>query len=130
MPQETRSSEHEDSTRSSRQIIGTFLSMLKTRVELAVIELADEKDRLLRIFLLGLVALLLGTLALIALTALVIVVCWNTCRWQALAGLTAVYLVAALCCVMRIRRKLRTMPPLFHATMHELEKDSKLFRWP
>jgi len=102
--------------------------MLETRIELAVIELAEGRDRLLRVLLLSLVALLLGTVALIALTALVIVVCWDTCRWQSLAGLVAVYVVAALCCLMRVRRKLRNMPPLFQATLRELEKDSELFR--
>ena len=128
MPQETSSSPHENSASSLRQLAGTVFSMLQTRLELAVIELAEAKDRLIRVFLLGLAAMLLATLALIAVTVLVVVVCWDTCRWQALAGMTAIYVVAALFCVSRLKRKLRSMPSLFQATMRELEKDRELFR--
>jgi uncharacterized membrane protein YqjE len=46
-----------------------------TRLELVGIELAEEKDRLLAVLFLGLAAMMLATMALIALTALIAMVC-------------------------------------------------------
>jgi uncharacterized membrane protein YqjE len=81
-----------------RRIIGSVFAILQTRLELVGIELAEEKDRLLGVLFLGLAAMMLATMALIALTALIAIAFWDTYRWQALAGITAVYAIAGLAC--------------------------------
>src|SRR5258708_31534138 len=70
----------------ARRIIGSLFSILQTRLELIGIELAEEKDRLLAILFLGLAAMMLATMALIALTALVAITFWTRTggrRWRA-----------------------------------------------
>ncbi len=79
-----------------RRIIGSVFAILQTRLELVGIELAEEKDRLLGVLFLGLAAMMLATMALIALTALIAIAFWDTYRWQALAGITAVYAIAGI----------------------------------
>jgi uncharacterized membrane protein YqjE len=67
-------------------------------------------------------------MALIALTALVAIAFWDTYRWQALAGITLVYALAALVCGLRARSNLHNAPGVFEATLHEFEKDREIFR--
>jgi uncharacterized membrane protein YqjE len=111
-----------------RRILSSFFSILQTRLELIGIELAEEKDRLLMVLFMGLAAMMLATMALIALTALVAIAFWDTYRWQALAGITAVYAIAAVACAMRARSGLRNAPMIFEATLNEFEKDRDIFR--
>jgi len=105
-------------------------AILQTRLELVGIELAEEKDRLLGVLFLGLAAMMLTTMALIALTALVAIAFWDTYRWQALAGITLVYAIAGLVCALKARSGLRNAPMVFESTIAEFEKDRDVFRKP
>jgi uncharacterized membrane protein YqjE len=67
---------------------------------------------------------------LIALTALVAIAFWDTYRWQSLAGITAVYAIAALICALKARSGLHNAPIVFEATLAEFEKDREIFRKP
>ena len=111
-----------------RRILSSFFSILQTRLELIGIELAEEKDRLLMVLFMGLAAMMLATMALIALTALIAIAFWDTYRWQALAGITIVYAVAAIVCALRARSGLHNSPMIFEATLNEFEKDREIFR--
>ncbi|PLZ00175.1 hypothetical protein CY652_22265 [Burkholderia sp. WAC0059] len=113
-----------------RRIVGSVFSILQTRLELIGIELAEEKDRLIGIFFLGLAAMMLAAMALVALTALIAIAFWDTYRWQALAAITAAYALAALFCGLKARSGLRNAPLVFQATINEFEKDRELFRKP
>ncbi len=104
--------------------------MLHTRLELIGIELAEEKERLLGVLFLGLASMLLGAMALIALTALVAIAFWDTWRWQALAGITIFYALGALICGLKARSGLRNAPLVFQATLEEFEKDREILRKP
>ena len=111
-----------------RRILSSLFSILQTRLELIGIELAEEKDRLLMVLFMGLAAMMLASMALIALTALIAIAFWDTYRWQALAGITIVYAFAAIVCALRARSGLRNAPMIFEATLHEFEKDREIFR--
>jgi uncharacterized membrane protein YqjE len=111
-----------------RRILSSFFSILQTRLELIGIELAEEKDRLLMVLFMGLAAMMLATMALIALTALIAIAFWDTYRWQALAGITIVYALAAIACALRARSGLHNAPMIFEATLNEFEKDREIFR--
>ena len=110
-----------------RRILSSVFAILQTRLELIGIELAEEKDRLLGVLFLGLAAMMLATMALIALTALIAIAFWDTYRWQALAGITAVYAIAALVCALKARSGLHNAPLVFEATLAEFEKDREIF---
>lgn len=111
-----------------RRILSSVFAILQTRLELIGIELAEEKDRLLAVLFLGLAAMMLATMALIALTALIAITFWDTYRWQSLAAITAVYALAALVCALKARSGLHNAPIVFEATLNEFEKDREMFR--
>jgi len=113
-----------------RRILSSVFAILHTRLELVGIELAEEKDRLLSVLFLGLAAMMLATMALIALTALIAIAFWDTYRWQALAGITVVYAIGGLVCALKARSALRNAPMVFEATLAEFEKDREIFRKP
>jgi uncharacterized membrane protein YqjE len=113
-----------------RRIFGSVFAIIQTRLELVGIELAEEKDRLLGVLFLGLAAMMLATMALIALTALIAIAFWDTYRWQALASVTAVYAIAGIACALKARSSLRNAPAMFEATLAEFEKDRDVFRKP
>ena len=113
-----------------RRILSSVFAIMQTRLELVGIELAEEKDRLLGVLFLGLAAMMLATMALIALTALVAIAFWDTYWWQSLAGITAVYAILALICAIKARSGLHSAPMVFEATLAEFEKDREIFRKP
>ncbi|MET3818817.1 hypothetical protein F3J14_07030 [Burkholderia sp. Tr-862] len=111
-----------------RRLVGSAIGLLQTRLELVGIELAEEKERLMGVLFLGLAAMMLATMALISLTVLVAIAFWDTYRWQSLAGITALYTIAALVCGLKARSGLREAPTVFESTLAELEKDREIFR--
>jgi len=102
------------------------LALFRTRAELISVELAEERDRLVRrlAFLVGGV-LLLAFAALYA-GAFVIVLFWETHRLLAIAGVTLVLAVVAVLLLGQARSIGRDAPPPFSATLAELDKD---YQW-
>lgn len=113
---------------SLRRLAGSILEIVQSRIELIGIELTEEKERLLGAALLGLAAMLFGVLALVVLTALVVVLFWDTYRLQAMAGIFVVYFIIATVCALRARNILRDAPMPFEATLAEFEKDRDALR--
>ncbi|CAN7233844.1 phage holin family protein [Trinickia sp. LjRoot230] len=113
-----------------RRMFSSLMALLHTRLELIGIELAEERERLLAVLFLGLIAVMFAMMALISLTALVAVAFWDTYRWQTLAGITAVYGIGALICALKARSGLREAPIVFQQTLNEFEKDREMFRQP
>lgn len=111
-----------------RRFVSSAIGLLQTRLELAGIELAEEKERLMGVLFLGLAAMMLATMALISLTVLVAIAFWDTYRWQSLAAITVLYALAGATCALKARAGLRDAPTMFEATLNQLEKDRELFR--
>ncbi len=113
-----------------RRMIASVFALLQSRLELIGVELAEERERIIAVIFLGLVAVMFAMMALISLTALIAVAFWDSYRWQVLAGITAVYGLGALICALRARSGLHGAPIVFEATLHEFEKDREMFREP
>ena len=113
---------------SLKKLAGTVVSMLQTRLELASVELAEEKDRLLGAAFLGMLAVSLIALSIMTLTALIAILLWDTYSWQALAVMAMLYALGAAGCLWKVRTSLRNAPPLFEATLAELDKDREILR--
>jgi uncharacterized membrane protein YqjE len=126
MTTDNQSQRHDHS--ALRRLISSAVAMVHTRLELIGLELAEEKDRLILVVFLGLAATMFGSMALISLTALIAIAFWDTYRWQALAGITLVYAIAALFCALKARNGLHHAPAVFEATLAEFEKDRDMFR--
>lgn len=104
-------------------------AVLRGRLELAGIELAEEVQRWLGVALAGALAALFALLALGSLTALLVVLFWDSWgRWQVLALLCLLYAAIAAYCVSRVRASIRNAAPPFAATRAEFEKDQAAWR--
>ena len=100
---------------------GRGLVILRNRAELFVVEAQEEKHRLITLFLLAGSALLLGLLALVLFTGVIIFLFAPTCRIYVAAVLGVLYLVAAALLVFRVKTYLHAEP--FAETIDQIKKD-------
>ena len=119
----------ETSTVSFRQLATTskhFVRRLATigenRLELLAVEIQEERERLLRAFLLALGVATFGLLAGIALTAAVVVLFWAWPPVAVLLILTGIYAAAGIFLYQRLTGLLRDWQTL-SATLDQLRKD-------
>ena len=108
---------------SLRNIGPVLLGLLRTRLELFGIELAEEKERAAQVVLLAVCALLFGGLALLMLNLLVLAHFWHTYRYEAIAALFLLYGAGVVLCIRRLQASLAQRPPMFEATVAELKAD-------
>jgi len=113
---------------SLRRLGATLVAAGHTRLALASVELTEERERLLRVALLALVAALAFVLAIVGLSALLVVVFWDSARVAVIAALALFYLLVGLWCAHRLRVLVRGAPPLFESTLAELERDVQALR--
>ncbi|RZT41410.1 phage holin family protein [Cupriavidus agavae] len=113
---------------SLRNLTGSVVSMLQTRLELASVELAEERSRLMKVALLACFGLVFFGMALMTFTLLIAILFWETYRWQAIGAIVVFYLICAGACLLVARNKVRNAPPLFEATLAELDKDREMLR--
>ena len=109
--------------RALARLAESLVAALRTRAELASVELAAERERLvLRVALLAGGSVALAFAALFA-GAFVIVLFWDTHRLAAIAGVAIVHAAAGGFLVSKARSLGRDAPAPFAATLAELEKD-------
>jgi uncharacterized membrane protein YqjE len=106
-----------------REMPAQLAAMLTTRAEIAALDLAEARDRLLRSLALGAMAAVLMLATLMTLSLWVAAIFWDGPRGLALGVLTIVYLAAGLWLVLAVRRDFASAPPLLAQTLAELQKD-------
>jgi uncharacterized membrane protein YqjE len=102
--------------------------MGQARLELAGIELADERDRLIRIAALGLLGAFALAVSLVSLTILVAVVFWDGARLPALIAITLVWMGLGLGALWRAKDLARVSSPPMALTLAELRRDLEALR--
>lgn len=108
---------------SLRSIGPALIGLLRTRLELFGIELAEEKERAAQLALLAAFGLLFAGLALLMLNVLVLAYFWHTHRYEAILGLILLYGGGVVVCLWRLQASLAARPPMFEATMAEFKAD-------
>jgi uncharacterized membrane protein YqjE len=88
---ETATATLEPLTTSSKRFARRLLTIGENRLELLVVEVQEERERLLHEFLLGLGVATLGLLACITLTAAIVVSLWDYSPVAVLLILTGLY---------------------------------------
>ncbi len=99
------------------------LELVRTRVELASLEFAEEHERRKDQLLLIGVAAVAFAFALFAASAFVVAYFWDRYRLAALAGVTILYLLIGAGALWRLDFNKRTAPRPFAVTLAELERD-------
>ena len=112
---------------SLRGVLVTALGIASTRFELIGIEVAEERERLVALLITAVAAVFAFSFAALLLTLLVVALFWDN-RLLALGACAAVYAAAGAWLVTRLRTLLTERPPLFAATIAELEKDRDALR--
>ena len=107
---------------ASRRVVQRALVICENRLELLMVEMQEERERILRAIWLALGAAAFGLLAGVALTALIVVAFWRESPVAALLILTGLYTLAAVFLharLARLQRDWQTLP----ATLDQLRKD-------
>ncbi len=112
---------------SLARLAANALSLVHTRLALAGVELAEERDRLKSQLTLLVVGAVAAAFAMIWASALVVALYWDTHRAAAIAALAVFYAVVAAWALWRATAIRRAAPAPFAATLAELEKDRQRF---
>lgn len=112
---------------SLRGVLVTALGITSTRFELIGVEIAEERERLVALLITAVAAVFAFSFAALLLTLMVVVLFWDN-RLLALGACTLVYAGVGGWLMVRLRDQLASHPPLFAATIAELEKDRDALR--
>jgi uncharacterized membrane protein YqjE len=110
------------------RIAATVVAMVGTRLELAAVEFQEDARRLLGALAWTLLALFLACSALLFVALFVIVLCWDSFRLQAVAGVAILFGLGAALILARVRAGLNAQAPLFASTLAELRSDVAYLR--
>jgi len=107
---------------TSKRFVRRLLTIGENRFELLMVEVQEERVRLLHAILLALGVAAFGLLAGVALTGAIVVLLWELSRVAALLVLTGLYGATAVCLYRRLSLLLRDWQNL-PATLDQLRKD-------
>ena len=110
--------------RSGQRMLAILVSMARTRLNLLAVELNQEKSRIWLILVLTAQALVFASMALLALSLLVVAAFWEENRLLAIGCLSAFYVVATIVTLVVLHQKAKVGSNLFAGTLSELSKDS------
>jgi len=110
---------------SLRDLAGTFVALVQTRIEIFASEVDEERTRLARIVVLALTALFCLGLAIVLLVLLVAVIFWDEHRLLAVGLLAALFALCGLGSLLALRSAVRKRPRFLSATLAELRKDEQ-----
>lgn len=125
--------EHDDAPRghplgmfdSLRQLLGTFVGIAHTRIELLGTEVEEQVARLTSMLLWTIVSLFLVFTTVVLAAVAVLVAFWDSNRILVAVLLAVVFAGAALLAFLRARTVAAGRPHLFQATLEELAKDGE-----
>jgi len=105
------------------QLGASSAAFVRTRLELAALEFAEERERAERKLFLLAVAIVAFAFALLAASAFVVVWFWDTHRLPAIAAVAVFYLAVGAVAAWRVSIGRGSEPRPFAATLAELERD-------
>jgi uncharacterized membrane protein YqjE len=109
---------------SARSAAGAALALGCARLELAAVEVEEERLRLSRAALWAIAALFCIGLGLVFAAVLLVVLAWDGPREAVLSALTLAFLGAGAGAALVTRRQLRDKPRLLDATLAALRRDA------
>jgi len=109
-------------TETSKRIAQRILDISQNRFELLVVEVQEERERIMLSFILAMSSVALGMLAGVALTIAIILLLWPYSPVIAAFVLAAIYLIGALAIYARLNRLRSSWKP-FDCTLSQFQKD-------
>lgn len=108
---------------SLKRLVLTLTSIVSTRLELLANELQEERLRLTQMLLFALVTLFCFGIAVLLLTAFIVVLFWDEHRLAALGTLSVVFFALGALTAMLLRSRIQAKSKLFSVSLAELGKD-------
>ena len=109
---------------SLRGLLATALGMLRTRLELLVVEIEEEKARLLSFVLYVAGAFFFLSFGLVMLAIFLTALFWDSYRLLVIGGFTGLFLCLGIAAVLLARHQLHSGSRLFAASLAELAQDT------
>jgi uncharacterized membrane protein YqjE len=106
-----------------KALSSNLLAIVQTRLELLSTDVAEERERLLKLLVMVLIALFCLGVGVLLLALLIVVMLWESNRLYALAGMIVFFLGAGLGVGWTAVQWSRRQPRLFDASITELSKD-------
>ena len=110
-----------------KNIIASVLTIGKTRVELLVVEVEEEKYRLMTLWAKAIGAAFFLALGIVMAVLCLVLVFWES-RALVLGGVAVLFVVGGLALIVSLKRQAQRPSKLFHASLSELEADLALLR--
>ena len=114
--------EHAGLADSLKRLSSTVAALAQNRLELALVEWREERNRLCGMLLLAAAGIVCCLMALIVLTFTIVVIFWDEHRVAVLACFGVAYLAGAGFTLMKLNSRLKDSEP-FSATLAEFKKD-------
>jgi len=108
---------------SLKGLLGTAAALLKNRLELLGVELAEERERLLALLVWSVVACVGLAAGLVFFAVLITVLLWDSSRLLALGVFSTLFLGTGFYALAMASRLARAGSKLFAASLAELHKD-------
>lgn len=108
---------------SIRKLAATGVGIAQTRLELLSTELAEERERMLSLLMLGMAALFFIGLGIIFVAIFLTVAFWNSHRLLVIGLFTVLFLGVGVAALLVAISKARAESRLFSASLAELSKD-------
>jgi uncharacterized membrane protein YqjE len=106
-----------------RSLVDNLLGTVHDRIELISLELQEEKQRLIQIFVWISIAIFTGMMALAFASFTLVFLFWESARLVALGGLTLLYTGAAVAAIAMLRKQIARQSKPFAASLQELKND-------
>ena len=110
-----------------REGLSAAFDLYRTRFELLLVDLEEEKDNLERRVIFAIIAGFFFGLGSLTATAFLVSLLWNAMGPWAIGLFALIYLGAATALLLMIRRWNAKRQPLFACTLREFEKDADQF---
>lgn len=107
---------------SAKRLLATGVAAVQTRLELFLVEIEEEKHRLVELFVWILIAVSLGLITLLLATFTIIYLFWERAPLTVLIVLGVVYAAATLLAYKTVQARIRSRSA-FSATLDEIKKD-------
>ena len=109
----------------ARKLALTGVAALHNRGDLFLVELQEEKTRLIELFIWAAIVSGLGMMFLALFTGTIILLFPSGSRMYAAFGFCAFYFIATTLAFLNLRALWKSDPPAFRDTLSEVEKDSE-----
>lgn len=108
---------------SLRGLLATSLGLLRTRAELLIVEIEEEKLRLFATLLLGLLCCFFLGVGLLLLVIFLTVVFWESHRLLVLGLSCGLFLLLGILALQALKQQLQRGSQLFKSSLQELQQD-------